>query len=94
MAVAIGPTSGVYRSLDIRYVPEAIYIPSLLFSTGPFELNVHQRRLAIDRGLKLSEYGLIDKAGNTLDVRSEEEIFEALGMKYMSPEERETYNEG
>lgn len=92
MAVAMGPSSGVCRSLDIRFVPEAIYASSLLFATGPMELNIYQRQLAIEKGMKLSEYGLVDGEGKLMAVGSEEAIFEVLGMEWLTPIEREAFN--
>jgi len=91
MAVVMG-TSGVCRSLDIRFVPEAIYASSLLFATGPMELNIYQRQLAIEKGMKLSEYGLVDGEGKLMAVGSEEAIFEVLGMEWLTPCEREAFN--
>lgn len=89
MGVCLGPTSGKHRSLDIRYVPEQIYGAALLFSTGTAAFNVYQRQRAIEQGLKLSEYGLVDKQGITLPARTESEIFAVLGMDYLTPEQRE-----
>jgi DNA polymerase/3'-5' exonuclease PolX len=80
------------RSLDIRYVPQDAYGVSLLFSTGPGEFNVAQRRIAIEQGLKLSEYGLADAQGQRIPAFTEEEVFATLGMDYLTPVEREKYN--
>lgn len=92
MIVAVSPRTGIFRSLDIRFVPASDWASFLLFSTGPFQLNVVMRQAAIDRGWKLSEYGLFDTEGRRLPVVSEEELFCALDMEYLTPEERERYN--
>jgi len=81
----------VRRSLDIRYVPPETYGTSLLFATGSDVFNVHQRNIAIEQGLKLSEYGLTDAQGQRLPVYTEEDVFKALGMEYLTPMEREKY---
>ena len=50
------------------------------------------RRRAIDRGLKLSEYGLEGPDG-LVPCRTEAELFEALGLSYIPPELREDQGE-
>jgi len=79
------------RSLDIRFVPTDTFGPAMLFATGPGEFNVLQRHVAKEKGWQLSEYGLIDANGKRLPAYTEEEVFTALGMDYLTPEEREQY---
>ena len=41
-------------------------------------------------GLKLNEYGVFNrKTGEKLAGRTEKEVFKALGVDYVEPEERE-----
>ena len=46
--------------------------------------------------MKLNRYGLykVDAAGNSelLVTKTEQDIFKLLGMKYLTPEEREKYS--
>ncbi len=57
------------------------------------------RQRAIDRGLRLNEYGLFRSKEETRDpkllvkCRTEEEIFEKLGLHYIPPEMREDMGE-
>lgn len=88
MAIAVG-TSGVARSLDIRYVPPECWGSALLFATGPDKFNVFQRQVAIDKGWKLSEYGLFNAAGELLPSATELELFHQLALPYLSPVERD-----
>jgi len=78
--------------MDIRVVPKKSYGSALQYFTGSKEHNIATRRLAIDKGLKLNEYGLFRGkkmiAGNT-----EEGVYKALGMKWPEPELRENQGE-
>jgi DNA polymerase (family 10) len=44
--------------MDIRVVPKKSYGSALQYFTGSKEHNIATRRIAMDKGLKLSEYGL------------------------------------
>ncbi len=50
------------------------------------------------RNMLLNEYGLflLDSHGNRIPypIHSERDVFEELGMVYLTPTERETYNYG
>lgn len=85
------------RRIDIRYFAYESLPSAMLYFTGPYELNTHMRKEAKKRHLLLNEYGLYkDKPGEELKkikVKSEKEIFEILGMKYLTPVEREKYSE-
>jgi DNA polymerase (family 10) len=50
------------------------------------------RRRAIERGLKLSEYGL-EGEDRSIPCRTEEELFAALGLSFIPPELREDVGE-
>lgn len=64
----------------------------LMFSTGPAQLNVYQRRLAARRGLALSQVGLLDReTRHQLDDGTEEGIYRLLGLTYLTPEERQRW---
>jgi DNA polymerase (family X) len=92
-----GPTkaSGVLRNglqVDVRAVPPESFGTALHYFTGSREHNIHIRRLAQERGYKLSEYGLF--AGTRrIAGASEEELFAALDLSYIPPELREDRGE-
>jgi DNA polymerase (family X) len=50
--------------MDIRVVPDESYGAALQYFTGSKEHNIVVRKRAIDRGLKLSEWGLFREAGS------------------------------
>jgi DNA polymerase (family 10) len=73
--------------VDLRIVPEESYGAALQYFTGSKEHNVALRRIAIDKGYKLNEYGLF-KATNRVAGRSETEVYTKLGLAYIDPEKR------
>lgn len=86
------------RRIDIRFVPYKSLPTAMLYFTGPYELNTAMRTAAKKRDMILNEYGLykIDEDGVKTPVRikSEEDVFEVLGMDYLTPEERESFSTG
>jgi len=77
--------------IDLRVVPDKSYGSALQYFTGNKDHNVATRRIAIDKGLKLSEYGIF-KGKKQIAGSTEEEIYKAIGLPYIEPELRE--NEG
>ena len=77
--------------VDLRALRKKSYGSALQYFTGSKEHNIITRRIAIQRGLKLSEYGLF-RGKRMIAGWSEEGIYKALGMAWMAPELRE--NEG
>lgn len=47
--------------IDLRIIPEKSYGAALQYFTGSKEHNIALRKIAMDKGLKLSEYGLFKK---------------------------------
>ena len=84
---------------DLRVVSDAEYPFALMYFTGSKEHNIVMRQRAIERGLRLNEYGLFRSKEETRDpkllvtCRTEEEIFEKLGLHYIPPELREDMGE-
>jgi len=75
--------------IDIRIVSEESFPFAVLYFTGSKKTNTYMRNIAIQKGLKLSEYNLCDKNGNSIkDLNSEKDIFEYLNLKYIEPIER------
>lgn len=84
---------------DLRVVSDAEFPFALAYFTGSKEHNIVLRQRAIARGLRLNEYGLFRSAEETRDprllvpCRTEEEIYERLGLAYVPPELREDLGE-
>ncbi|GAA5871896.1 hypothetical protein JCM8547_003299 [Rhodosporidiobolus lusitaniae] len=90
-----------YRRIDIRLAPYHSYPYMLLGSTGDSLLMKILRHVAKQKGMCLNEYGMGDKyaaedqnpngfkPGTLRVVKSEQEIFDLLGLPYLKPEERE-----
>jgi DNA polymerase (family 10) len=61
----------------------------LTFATGSHDTNLRMRSMAKRKGLALSQNGLFDRAtGEQLDDGTEAGIFNALGYRWLAPEER------
>ena len=79
------------RRIDIRYIPYESYYTALLYFTGSDEFNKKMRRVAIQLGYELSEYGLY-KINNgdkkRIKIESEKDVFDKLGMEYLEPVKR------
>ena len=84
---------------DLRVVSDPEFPFALAYFTGSKEHNIVMRQRAIQRGLRLNEYGLFKSAAETRDpkllvpCRTEEEIFRQLGLAYIPPELREDAGE-
>ncbi len=79
---------------DVRVLDDKNYAGALQYFTGNKEHNIVLRGLAIKKGLKLSEYGLFNKKNNKmLLIKSEEELYNKLGLKYIEPELRQNNGE-
>jgi DNA polymerase (family 10) len=87
--------SGVLRNglqVDVRVVAPQSFGAALHYFTGSKDHNIRTRRLAQERGLKLSEYGLF-RGSRRLAGRTEEDLYQALGLSYIPPELREDRGE-
>jgi DNA polymerase (family 10) len=84
---------------DLRVVSDAEFPFALAYFTGSKEHNIVMRQRAIQRGLRLNEYGLFKSKEETRDpkllvpCKTEDEIFEKLDLVYVSPELREDHGE-
>ena len=92
------------RRIDILVADPSYYYFALLYFTGSYNFNIQMRKIALKKGLSLSEYGFkeanaanaakagkADKAGiiDTTDIiHSEEDIFKYLEMDYVEPHKR------
>jgi len=78
--------------MDIRVVPKKSYGSALQYFTGSKEHNIVTRKIAINKGLKLSEYGLF-RGAKKIAGENEKEIYKKLGMEWIPPELRENQGE-
>ena len=79
---------------DLRLVPDESAGAALQYFTGSKAHNIAVRDLALQRGLKLNEYGLFRVADDhRVAGGSEAEIYAALGLAYVPPELRENRGE-
>lgn len=81
------------RRIDILVADPSYYYFALLYFTGSFNFNIYMRRVALKKGLSLSEYGFKDIATkqmvDTSDIiHSEEDIFKYLEIDYVPPNKR------
>jgi DNA polymerase (family 10) len=97
--VASGPTKTTVRTAsgltaDLRVVPLDAWGAALQYFTGSVAHNVAVRQIAVKQKLKLSEYGLFEAETNALIVsRTEEEVYERLGLAWVPPAMREDHGE-
>lgn len=77
---------------DLRVVPKESFGAALNYFTGSKDHNVTLREIAIKKGYKLNEYGLF-KGKRLVAGKTEEELYEALGLHYIEPEMREMTGE-
>ena len=78
---------------DLRAVPRESLGAALQYFTGSKAHNIALRDRAIQRGLKLNEYGLYRDDGTSVAGPSEEEVYEQLGLAFVPPELRENRGE-
>jgi len=95
---AHGPTKSSVRlrqglDADLRVIPAESYGAALQYFSGSKEHNIALRQIAIDQGYKLNEYGLFDQHDQAVAGRTEEEIYQTLGLAWIPPELREDRGE-
>lgn len=97
--LAKGPTKSSIRfknglQVDLRVVNEKEFGSALLYFIGNKDHNIELRKLALSKGYTLSEYGLFRlKCKKWLAGRTENEIYQKLGLRWMEPEIRESWGE-
>ena len=77
---------------DIRVLPEESFGAALQYFTGNKAHNIVLRRIAQNKGWKLSEYGIFRK-NKQIAGHTEEEVYEKLGLRWIPPELRENTGE-
>jgi DNA polymerase (family 10) len=78
--------------VDLRIVPAKSWGAALTYFTGSKSHNVALRRLALEKKLKLNEYGIF-RGTKQIGGKTEEEVYGILGLDYVPPELREDRGE-
>ena len=89
---------------QVRIVPPETFPFTLAYFTGSKEHNIRMRQLAINKGLRLNEFGLfpedaaegkigMEAAKHTLTCNDESDIYRHLGLGWVTPELREDMGE-
>ena len=99
MGVCKLPRHRTARRLDVIVVTEEHYPFMVLYFTGSDKFNIAMRKLALEKGYSLNEYGLTattTDAKNALanlsrPITDERHVFEFLGIPYVSPTDRKHF---
>jgi len=108
--IAAGTTRGtvILRSglqVDLRILPRRCYGAALHYFTGSKAHNIAVRTLGVERGLRISEYGIFRtpkgkkaegagvEEGERLGGVNEEDVFQAVDLDWVPPELRENRGE-
>jgi DNA polymerase (family X) len=97
--IAQGATKSSVRTrtgvqVDLRVVPPDAFGAALQYFTGSKPHNIRTREFAVHKKLKLSEYGLFDAvSGERIVSKTEEEVYERLGLPWIAPPLREDRGE-
>ena len=70
--------------MDLRVIPRESYGAALQYFTGSKDHNIALRKIAIDHGFKLSEYGLF-QGSRIIAAVSEAEVYGKLDMPLIPP---------
>jgi DNA polymerase (family 10) len=78
--------------VDLRVIPAVSFGSALHYFTGSKPHNIAIRALGLKRGLKINEYGVF-RATRRIGGRTEEQVFDAVGLPWIAPELREARGE-
>ncbi len=79
--------------VDVRVVAPDQFGAATLYFTGSKAHNIALRQRAINKDMLLNEYGLFTSDKELVASKTEEEIYEKLGMPYIVPPMRESTGE-
>lgn len=77
---------------DIRVLPPSNFGAAAHYFTGNKQHNILIREMAVKKGLKISEYGVM-KGNKRIAGQTEAEIFKAVGLPFIPPELRQGTDE-
>jgi DNA polymerase/3'-5' exonuclease PolX len=78
----------IHRHIDIIFTTSRSYPFAMLYFTGSAKFNIIMRLNAKRNGWKLNEYGLWNGFISIANIKTERDIFNALKIKYVDPENR------
>ncbi len=78
--------------VDLEVLDADSWGAGLQYFTGSKDHNVHLRGMAVEKGLKLNEYGLF-RGEEKLAGANEEDVYRGLGLPFIPPELREDRGE-
>ena len=80
--------------VDMRVVDQNQFGAALQYFTGSQAHNIHTRRLAKEKGLKINEYGVFSQEDDSqIAGTTEEDVYASIGLPWIAPELREDRNE-
>lgn len=79
-------------NVDLRVVSPDSYGSALQHFTGSKDHNIRLRRFAIEKGMKVNEYGVF-KGDKRIAGQDEPSVYKSLKMDYIPPEMREDFGE-
>ncbi len=80
--------------VDLRVLPDEDFATALHHFTGSKAHHIRLRSMAIEKGLKISEWGVHKvPSDEKLKITTEEDIYALLGMQFVPPELREDAGE-
>ena len=83
-----------HRQCDLRTVEPDSWGAALQYFTGSKHHNIKLREIAKEKGLKINEYGVFEvSTGKKVAGKTEEEVYQILGMQFIPPEIRENTGE-
>jgi len=95
--IAFGETKTSIRlktgiQMDVRVVEPDSWGAALAYFTGSKAHNIRVRELALEKGLKINEYGVF-KGETRIAGKTEEEVYASVGLPFIPPEIREDRGE-
>lgn len=78
--------------VDLRVVEDKSFGAALQYFTGSKNHNIRLRKIAIEKKLKLNEYGLFS-GKEAVAGKTEQEVYKKLDLQYIEPELREDNGE-
>jgi DNA polymerase (family 10) len=95
--LAKGPTKSSIRTrqgiqVDLRVVEPESFGAALCYFTGSKAHNIRIREMGVKLGLKINEYGVF-KGEKKIGGKTEEEVYQAVGLPSIPPELREDRGE-
>jgi len=77
--------------VDVTVTTKELWGSAIMHFTGSKEFNIICRVIAKQKGMKLSQNGLVDVvSGHIIASKTETEVFKALGIKYVAPANRDS----